>query len=341
MTRAGVSDAAEEDFFAALRIRARARPRTLVFPEGMDPRVHEAVAGGVAEGLFRAVVLGAPDRVRAGLLRQGADPDRFEIRDPTDSDRIARTLTRLRERRSGKGDTEAALVRMAEDPLMQAAAMAGTGEVDGSVAGCARTTADVVRAGLTCVGLADGIRTLSSSFYMVFGAGHSVGPSVLTFTDAGVVPNPTACQLADIAFAAALGRRRVVGDEPRVAFLSYSTKGSADGDAVEVVRDGLARFRALMPDVPADGELQGDAALVASVARKKAPGSPVAGVANVLVFPDLGAANIAYKLVQHLGEAAALGPILQGFARPFNDLSRGAVPADIVAVACITALMAD
>jgi phosphate acetyltransferase len=169
---------------------------------------------------------------------------------------------------------------------------------------------------------------------------RSEAGEVLTFTDGGVVPDPTAAQLADIALAAAEARVRIVGDEPRVAFLSYSTAGSAQGASVDRVREALALFREKAPHVPADGELQADAAIIASVGERKAPGSTVAGHANVLVFPDLDAGNIAYKLVQRLAHADAIGPILQGLARPCNDLSRGASVDDIVNAACMTSLMA-
>ena len=227
----------------------------------------------------------------------------------------------------------------AQGRLQRAVGMLRGGRVDGVVAGAVHTTAEVIRAGLKGVGLRPGVRTLSSSFFMEVSDFRGAGPEVLTFTDAAVVPEPRPRQLAAIASEAVRVRRLVVGDEPRVAFLSYSTLGSAGGRPVEKVEEGVRRFREACPDVIADGELQGDAALIPEVARVKAPGSPVAGTANVLVFPDLDAANIAYKLVQRLAGAVALGPILQGLRAPLNDLSRGASVTDIVRVAAITALM--
>lgn len=329
------------DFLVSLRRRAAERPRAIVYPEGEDPRILDAAAECVREGLVDPVLLGDDTRIRDGLADRRVDPASVRVLRHDDDEVTRRTLDHVRVRRSHKHDSEEALTAMAADPLFRGATLVADGQVDGMVAGCVRTTTDVVRAGLVCIGLAPGIETLSSAFYMVFGPGHPVGARVLTFTDAGVVPVPTAEELAEIASAAVVARNRIVADEPRVAFLSYSTRGSAEGPAVAPVRRALASFRGRMPEVAADGELQADAALDAGVAARKAADSPVAGRANILVFPDLTAANIGYKLVQYLGGAVALGPILQGLARPLNDLSRGAVADDVVAVSCITSLQAE
>lgn len=329
-----------DDFLEQLVLRAAARPRRIVFPEGDEPRVASAVARLVAADALTPILVGRPDAVRAALKAADVDPDSVEIADPEDAATIGATVDFLAERREGRGDPADRLAGWSRDPLFQAGRMVALGDVDGCVAGSVRTTADVVRAALVTVGLAEGLKTLSSSFYMVFPPDHPRGPGVLTFTDAGVVPEPDATRLADIAIAAAAARHPIVGDQPRVAFLSYSTKGSAEGQRIDTVRSALKLFRERAPDVVVDGEVQGDAALSPEVAVRKAPGSPLAGDANVLVFPDLGAANIAYKLVQYLGGATALGPVLQGLSRPCNDLSRGASVGDVVHVACITSLMA-
>ena len=326
-------------FIERIRLRARERQARIVFPEGNESRTLDAVARLSLGGLVRPVVLGQREAVRSAVAAHGADPDHIEVIDPETDERAPELATLLHELRAPRGLTLDAARERIHEPLMFAAMLVRAGVVHGSVAGASNTTADVLRAAIWCVGTAPGIHTVSSAFYMIVPAFRGDGAAeVLSFTDGSVVPEPTADQLADIAVAAVRARVDIVGDEPRVAFLSFSTAGSADGPSVDKVRAAVARFRELAPDVAGDGELQADAALIPEIARRKAPGSAVEGNANILVFPNLDAGNIAYKLVQRLAHAEAIGPILQGLAKPCNDLSRGASAEDIVNVACVTVL---
>ena len=325
-----------------IKAKARADVKHIVLPEGAEPRTVQASAKILKEGVARVTLLGNPDEVRKVAAETGTDLTGVAIIDPATSEKSAAYADLLYELRKAKGMTpEQATELVTKNPLYYGAVMLKAGDADGMVAGAINSTGNVLRPALQIIKTAPGIKVVSSCFIMELPDPKWGDNGVMIFGDCAVIPNPTAEELAAIAIASAASGKQLVDINPRVAMLSFSTKGSAKHEIVTKVQEATKLAHELAPDLQLDGELQADAALVESVGQLKSPGSTVAGHANVLVFPDLQAGNIGYKLVQRLAGAEAIGPIIQGLAKPVSDLSRGCSVDDIVSVVAITAVKAQ
>lgn len=322
----------------SIKEKARKHNKRIVLPEGYEERTIRAADIAIAEGLARIILIGDPEEMKTHADKLGLkNIFKATMVDPRSNPLKDHYADMMVELRKNKGMTKEEALKLIEDPLYLGVLMIKNGDADGEVSGADHSTGDVLRPAFHYVKTAPGISVVSGAFIMILPDKSFGENGVIIFADGAVHPNPTDKELAEIAIASAKTAKALGGFEPRVALLSFSTKGSAKHELVDKVISATKIAQQMAPDLIIDGELQGDAALVEAIGIKKAPGSKIAGKANVLVFPDLNCGNIAYKLVQRLAHAEAIGPILQGMAAPINDLSRGCSVSDIVSMIAITA----
>jgi len=327
----------------AIKEKAARNLQTVVLPESYDERMLFAAQKIVEQGLAKVIILGNPDEIQAAAREKGVSLEKVEIENPLTSPRLPGYIDALVELRKSKGLTreDAEKILTDKDNLYYAGMMVRLGDAGGEVAGATSTTGNVLKAAFQTVGTAPGIKTVSSYFFMITKTPSFGENGIILFADCAVNPNPDSQALAEIAVATARNCKSFLDVDARVAMLSFSTKGSASHGDVDKVLSAMDIARKIDPSLQIDGELQADAALLPKVGEKKAPGSTVAGRANVLIFPDLDAGNIGYKLVERVAGAEAIGPVIQGLAKPVNDLSRGCSVDDIVNVVAITAVQAQ
>jgi phosphate acetyltransferase len=327
------------DAMTRIKEKAKSKSKRVVLPEGTEERMIQATIKILDQGLAQVTLLGNEGTIGKLAGSHHLDLGRVRVVFPADSDRLDEYAEEYYDLRKKKGISLDQARETMINPLYFGAMMVRKGEADGSVAGSINSTADVMRAAIQIIGTAPGVSLVSSSFLMVLPEFRGHRDEVLVFADCAVIPDPDPAGLASIAISSAKTMQDLTGEEPKVAMLSFSTKGSAEHEMVDKVREATRIAKKLRPDLKIEGELQADSAIIPQVARKKAPDSIIQGDANVLIFPDLNSGNIAYKLVQRMAKAQAIGPIIQGLAKPANDLSRGCSVDDIVNVVAIAMTM--